>query len=62
MPRPEREAGETAKALRYEMEDMEAAVLQGRTELMKLSHSRDVMAIMTQLRKEWGMKYPGEVW
>lgn len=60
--REEIEAGETAKALRYEMEDMEAAVLQGRTELMKLSHSRDVMAIMTQLRKEWGMKYPGEVW
>ena len=25
-------------------------------------YSRDVMDIMTRLRKEWGMKYPGEEW
>ncbi|MDO5415786.1 MAG: Gfo/Idh/MocA family oxidoreductase [Lachnospiraceae bacterium] len=56
------EAGETAKALQYEMMDMEAAILEGKTERMRLSDSRDVMALMTGLRKEWGMKYPGEIW
>lgn len=29
---------------------------------MLLSYTKDVMSIMTRLRKEWGMKYPGEVW
>ena len=27
-----------------------------------LSDSCDVMDMMTGLRKEWGMKYPGEEW
>lgn len=54
--------GSTASALRYEMEDMEAAILSGDTSALKLDLSRDVMSIMTGLRKEWGMKYPGEEW
>lgn len=55
-------AGDSACALQYEIEDMEAAVLRGKTEPMKLPASRDVMTIMTQLRREWGLKYPGEKW
>lgn len=55
-------AGETANALRYEIEDMEADVLEGQISTMKLEESCDVMDIMTGLRKEWEMKYPGEEW
>lgn len=29
---------------------------------MHLAYTRDVMEIMTRLRKDWGMKYPGENW
>lgn len=55
-------AGESANALYYELEDMEAAVRTGDSGLLKLQQSCDVMDIMTKLRKDWGMKYPGEVW
>lgn len=55
-------AGDTANALQYEMMDMEEAILHGNTDVMRLPDTRDVMAIMTGLRKEWGMKYPGEEW
>lgn len=55
-------AGATANALQYEMEDMEDAILDGNTGIMHLAYTTDVMAIMTQLRKEWNVKYPGEVW
>lgn len=51
--------GETKKALWYEMEDMEQAV-RGETFLMSLSLTRDVMEIMTSLRKDWGMYYESE--
>ncbi len=53
-------AGETARALEYEMRDMEAAILEGKVGVMRLSDSRDVMKIMTQVRREWGMTYPEE--
>lgn len=56
------EAGETANALYYEMLDMEAAVKSGDASHMKVEYSRDVMEIMTRMRKSWNMKYPGEVW
>lgn len=56
------ETGETGKALYYEMTDMEEAVRTGDPGIMKLDYSRDVMDIMTRLRKDWGMKYPGEEW
>ena len=61
--------GDTANALYYEMTDMEKAVKNrmhadknDRQDEMHLAYTRDVMAIMTRLRKDWGMKYPGENW
>lgn len=54
--------GETANALFYEMSDMETAVLTGDESIMKLPFSVDVMNIMTNLRKQWQMKYPDEEW
>ena len=52
-------AGETAKALQYEVLDMEAAVA-GEDDYTYLNYSRDVMDLMTQLRKDWGLTYPEE--
>ena len=60
--RTEIESGETANALYYEMMDMEQAVRSGDASNMQLQYSKDVMDIMTKLRKDWGMKYPGEEW
>ena len=60
--RKECAAGETKNALVYEMTDMEEAVRTGDASVMKLSFTMDVMNIMTGLRKEWGMRYPGEEW
>ena len=60
--RTEIESGETANALYYEMMDMEQAVRSGDASNMQLQYSKDVMDIMTKLRKDWGMKYPGEQW
>ena len=54
--------GETVNALYYEMLDMEQAVRSGNTEGMHLEYTKDVMDIMTKLRKDWGMKYPEENW
>ena len=53
------EAGATAKALQYEVLDMEAAVA-GEDDHTYLNYSRDVMELMTQLRKDWGLVYPEE--
>lgn len=53
------EAGDTAQALSYEVADMEKAVA-GIENRMYLDYTRDVMAMMTQLRREWGMTYPEE--
>lgn len=52
------QAGKTADALRYELEDMEAAIHNG--EDMFLSYTADVMKLMTLLRREWGVVYPEE--
>ena len=60
--RTEIEAGSTAEALGYELQDMEQAVQTGNVSGLKLSYSADVMEIMTRLRKAWNMKYPGEQW
>lgn len=56
------QVGNTAEALWYEMQDMEAAVLAGGRALeeMHLDYSRDVMEIMTGIRREWGLVYPEE--
>jgi predicted dehydrogenase len=56
------ECGDTLNALYYEMQDMEAAVKTGDTACMHLEYSKDVMDIMTKLRKDWNMKYPNEEW
>ena len=53
------QAGDTKNALRYEVQDMEETV-SGKADHSYLDYSRDVMAIMTQLRQEWGMTYPEE--
>ena len=53
-------AGRTANALYYELTDMEKAVADGDAGHMKLGYSKDVMDIMTDLRKEWGLVYPEE--
>lgn len=52
-------AGDNADALKYELDDMEAAI-QGSRSNIYLEYTRDVMQIMTQIRKEWGMFYPEE--
>ena len=54
------EAGHTADALAYEVADMEAAIA-GDPAIMRLDYTRDVMAMMTQIRRgQWGMTYPEE--
>ena len=53
------QAGDTKEALRYEVLDMEATV-SGQADHSYLTYSRDVMALMTQLRKDWGLTYPEE--
>ena len=55
-------AADKKKALQYEMEDMEQAINTGNVQKLRTSDTKDVMDIMTGLRKEWNMKYPGEIW
>ena len=55
-------AGERTDALFYEMNDMEQAILSGDASEMKLGFSKDVMDIMTTLRKNWQLRYPNEIW
>ena len=50
--------GLTIDALGYEVKDMEAAVNGDNN--MHLDYTIDVMDMMTSIRKDWGMKYPGE--
>ena len=54
--------GRREDALLYEITDMENAVKTGDASEMKLNFSRDVMEIMTALRKNWGLRYPKEEW
>ena len=54
--------GERSDALLYEMNDMEQAIQSGDASEMKLDFSRDVMNIMTALRKNWKLQYPNETW
>lgn len=53
-------AGARADALYYELSDMERAVTSGDVDDMKLQYSKDVMEIMTDLRRNWGLTYPEE--
>lgn len=52
--------GSTELALKYEVEDMEAAIFMNERDIMHLDYTKDVMDMMTFIRKEWGMKYPEE--
>ena len=53
------QAGNTADALCYEVQDMEKAVA-GKKNAMCLDYTIDVMDIMTAIREQWGLKYPEE--
>lgn len=53
-------AGVHEEALKYEMEDMEMA-LNDDLSRVHLEYTKDVMDIMTQIRREWGMYYPEEI-
>lgn len=53
------EDGKTEDALYYEILDMENAVNSNKN-IMKIEYTKDVMEIMTNLRKEWNFKYPEE--
>lgn len=55
-------SGHTSDAVYYEICDMEYAVLNNDTSALCLEYSKDVMDIMTKLRKDWNMQYPNEVW
>lgn len=56
--------GESAKALRYEVADMERYIADlaegGDAAAANLEIVRDVMRIMTDLRADWNLVYPGE--
>lgn len=54
------ESGQTDNALRYEILDMEQAV-SGMGNEMHLDYTLDVMSIMTEIRKTWGLFYPEEL-
>jgi predicted dehydrogenase len=53
-------AGDTEKALQYEIMDMELTVA-GDKDVIHLDYTKDVMDIMTEIRESWGLKYPEEV-
>jgi predicted dehydrogenase len=53
------EAGETGKALVYEVEDMNHCIL-NKNKMDTLGLSMDVMDIMDEVRSRWGIKYPFE--
>lgn len=53
------ELGETALALDYEVQDMQDYVINHGGE-QNLTYIRDVMATLTEIRKQWGMVYPFE--
>lgn len=52
-------SGHTDQALRYEILDMEKAVSGIKNE-MHLDYTVDVMSMMTEIRKTWGLFYPEE--
>lgn len=51
--------GESEKALDYEVEDMQSYV-HNHSGQDNLNNIRDVMATLTEIRKQWGMVYPFE--
>jgi len=53
------QCGKTEDALLYEIIDMEMAI-SGQKNEMHLDYTTDVMSIMSDIRKEWGLFYPEE--
>lgn len=53
------ECGKTEDALWYEICDMEKAV-SGEANEMRLDYTSEVMSMMTEIRKTWGLSYPEE--
>lgn len=53
------ELGNTAKALDYEVQDMQDYILNHGGQ-DNLQYIRDVMATLTEIRRQWGMIYPFE--
>jgi predicted dehydrogenase len=53
------EAGETEKALVYEVEDMNQCIL-NKAKMDTVELSMDVMEIMDEVRSRWGIRYPFE--
>lgn len=51
--------GDTKEALKYEMEDVEKAI-NGDNSGVFLEYTKDVMDMMTEIRKQWNMTYPEE--
>ena len=58
--REEIHSGDMAYALCYEAADLEKAVAGDEVEQAIIEYSTDVMALMTQLRRDWGIRYPEE--
>ena len=52
-------SGSHAEALKYELDDFEAAIRNERNRLY-LDYTADVMDLMTKARYKWGMTYPEE--
>lgn len=52
------QCGDTSDALVYEVNDMEQAILNGSS--MCLDYTREVMKLMTEIRKSWDFYYPEE--
>ena len=52
-------AGDSQKALQYEIIDMQNYIEQGNGE-ENLTYVRDVMATLTEIRNQWGLIYPFE--
>lgn len=51
--------GDSEKALFYEIQNMEDSVYKNEN-LMYINYTLDVMDMMTEIRSQWGMKYPEE--
>lgn len=53
------QAGSTQDALVYEIQDMEYTIATGQ-DRMHLDYTKDVMDLMTRIRRDWKMTYPEE--
>lgn len=53
------EAGDSEKALQYEIEEIESRIA-GKSNWNSLALSLDVMDVMRQIREQWGIKYSFE--